>query len=371
MYDYMFGRSNSSLYLSFYTLQSLRKNILQHLQQYALYHAQIQAEFFSKLKEESEKTTCAAQNLIERVASLEQRFSLAERQLDSYEQRFEVQGGESRERKPEQYSSKISSLEQQLTQIQRRIEEVSVGYTASSGYGIDVRTGVLGASARYSGATPQQFETLSAKVTELNHSLDRCLSSSLDQELRLQLLERATYNGILLWKIDDFNRRRREAVDGVTPSLYSTPFYTSQHGYKMCARVYLNGDGLGKGTHLSFFFVILRGPFDALLVWPFKQKVTLTLINQAGKKHVTDSFCPDPHSSSFQRPGRKEMNIASGYPMFIRVEHVLNGGFIKDDCIFLKIAGIATDAHDAQCNASTSEVNPHLKFKICHSFYKR
>ena len=329
--------------LSLYTLQSLRKNILQHLQQYALYHAQIQAEFFLKLKEESEKTTYAAQNLIERVASLEQRFSLAERQLDSYEQRFEVQGGESRERKPEQYSSKISSLEQQLTQIQRRIEEVSVGYTASSGYGTDVRTGVLGASTRHSGATPQQFETLSAKVTELDHSLDRCLSSSLDQELRLQLLERATYNGILLWKIDDFNRRRREAVDGVTLSLYSTPFYTSRHGYKMCARVYLNGDGLGKGTHLSFFFVIMRGPFDALLVWPFKQKVTLTLINQAGKKHVTDSFRPDPHSSSFQRPGRKEMNIASGCPMFIRVEHLLNGGFIKDDCIFLRIVVDTSD----------------------------
>jgi len=249
-----------------------------------------------------------------------------------------VQGGESRERKPEQYSSKISSLEQQLTQIQRRIEEVSVGHTASSGYGTDVRAGVLGASARYSsGATPQQFETLSAKVTELG------LSSSLDQELRLQLLERTTYNGILLWKIDDFNRRRREAVDGVTLPLCSTPFYTSRYGYKMCAQVYLNGDGFGKGTHLSFFFVIMRGPYDTLLVWPFKQKVTLTLINQAGKKHVTDSFRPDPHSSSFQRPGRKEMNIASGCPMFIRVEHLLNGGFIKDDCIFLRIVVDTSD----------------------------
>ena len=228
------------------------------------------------------------------------------------------------------------SIIQHNVQVPQQLESLS------SDYGSDVHTGVLGASARYS-ATPQQFKTLSAKVAELDHSLDRCLSSSLDQELRLQLLERATYNGILLWKIDDFNRRRREAVDGVTLSLYSTPFYTSRHGYKMCARVYLNGDGLGKGTHLSFFFVIMRGPFDALLVWPFKQKVTLTLINQARKKHVTDSFRPDPHSSSFQRPGRKEMNIASGCPMFIRVEHLLNGGFIKDDCIYLRIVVDTSD----------------------------
>ena len=27
--------------------------------------------------------------------------------------------------------------------------------------------------------------------------------------------------------------------------------------YKMRVRVYLNGDGLGKGIHLNFFFVIV------------------------------------------------------------------------------------------------------------------
>ena len=126
-------------------------------------------------------------------------------------------------------------------------------------------------------------------------------------------------------------------MDGVTMSLYSIPFYTSRHGYKMCARVYLNGDGMGKGTHLSFFFVVMKGPFDALLPWPFKQKVTLTIINQAGKKHVTDTFRPDPQSNSFQRPTQKEMNVASGCPMFIRQDQLLNGGFVKDDCIFLRV----------------------------------
>jgi len=41
----------------------------------------------------------------------------------------------------------------------------------------------------------------------------------------------------------------------------------------MCARLYLNGDGMGKGTHVSLFFVIMRGAYDALLKWPFRQKV--------------------------------------------------------------------------------------------------
>ena len=56
-------------------------------------------------------------------------------------------------------------------------------------------------------------------------------------------------------------------------SLYSQPFYTDRYGYKMCGRVYLNGDGMGKGKHLSLFFVLMRGEYDALLEWPFRQKV--------------------------------------------------------------------------------------------------
>ena len=92
----------------------------------------------------------------------------------------------------------------------------------------------------------------------------------------------------------------------------------------MCAHIYLNGDSLGKNMHFSFF-VIMRGPYDALLPWPFRQKVTLTLLNQTGKKHVTDHFHPDPHSSSFQHPRKREVNISSSCPMFIRIEHFLNG----------------------------------------------
>lgn len=78
-----------------------------------------------------------------------------------------------------------------------------------------------------------------------------------DMDLRFQVLETASYNGVLIWKIRDYKRRKQEAVMGKTLSLYSQPFYTGYFGYKMCARVYLNGDGMGKGTHLSLFFCYL------------------------------------------------------------------------------------------------------------------
>ena len=40
----------------------------------------------------------------------------------------------------------------------------------------------------------------------------------------------------------------------------------------MCIRAYLNGDGSGYKTHLSLFFVVMKGEYDALLKWPFEYK---------------------------------------------------------------------------------------------------
>ena len=315
-----------------------------------------------ELRLREEKNADTVQHLMERVSSLETRASAVERLQDAIEQRVSLLD-DRKDRQVDRYGGRIESLEGQtvklhhdISQLQKRLDDTHVSPYGSyggsystnltSGYASDVLQTLGGASPLPSAAGvmgPQRIETLHTKILDLDHRLERVQSSSIDQELRLQLIERASYNGILIWKVDEFERRRKEAMEGVTLSLYSTPFFTSRHGYKMCARAYLNGDGLGKGTHLSFFFVIMRGPYDALLPWPFRQKVTLTLINQAGKKHQSDSFRPDPHSSSFQRPGRKEMNIASGCPMFIRIEHLLNGGFVKDDAIYLRVVVDTSD----------------------------
>ncbi|XP_026119277.1 TNF receptor-associated factor 3-like isoform X2 [Carassius auratus] len=167
-----------------------------------------------------------------------------------------------------------------------------------------------------------------------------------EMDLKLQVLETASFNGVLIWKIRDYKRRKQEAVVSKNLSLYSQPFYTGYFGYKMCARVYLNGDGMGKGTHLSLFFVVMRGEYDALLPWPFKQKVTLMLMDQGpARKHLGDAFKPDPHSSSFRRP-TVEMNIASGCPLFVAQTVLENGTYIKDDSIFIKVTVDTSDLPD-------------------------
>ena len=309
-----------------------------HFNEYQIQHIYLQADYSMVMKSQVDKINETTEHLSIRVSAVENQMSSVLVLLEGLKQIFENEHDrQNTTTKHADFVAHISSLHEKMGKLQEDMSNMIVAVQKSNegkeAITLSSHTSPLGA-----GRTEilERIENISVKTTELDHGLDRCLSSCLDQELRLQLLERATYNGVLVWKIDDFARRRKEAVDGVTMSLYSIPFYTSRHGYKMCARVYLNGDGMGKGTHLSFFFVVMKGPFDALLPWPFKQKVSLTIINQAGKKHVTDTFRPDPQSNSFQRPTQKEMNVASGCPMFIRHEQLLSGGFVKDDCIFLR-----------------------------------
>lgn len=147
---------------------------------------------------------------------------------------------------------------------------------------------------------------------------------------------RVSYNGESIWKISGVTRLRQEAILNTTRSFFSPPFYTSLAGYKCCGRLYLNGDGPAKGTHISLFFVILKGPFDALQTWPFCNKVSLMLLNQDGKDNHVESFKPDASSSSFQRP-TKDANVATGSPFFYSLNELESGGFLKDDTIFIRI----------------------------------
>ena len=77
---------------------------------------------------------------------------------------------------------------------------------------------------------------------------------------------------------------------------------------------------------------------DNLLTWSFCNVITMRLINQVdGREDVIESFESDVTSSSFMRL-KKDINIASGCPLFIIKDRFLNDGFIKDDTVFIGLS---------------------------------
>ncbi|XP_069465867.1 TNF receptor-associated factor 2 isoform X2 [Ambystoma mexicanum] len=182
----------------------------------------------------------------------------------------------------------------------------------------------------------EKIESLSTKVRQLERSIGMKDLALTEMEQRIIESEASTYDGVFIWKITEFARKRQEAIAGRSPAMFSPAFYTSKYGYKMCLRIYLNGDGTGRGTHLSLFFVVMKGQSDALLRWPFNQKVTLMLLDQNNREHIIDAFRPDVTSSSFQRPV-SDMNIASGCPLFCPISKLESkNSYMREDTIFIK-----------------------------------
>ncbi|XP_058158736.1 TNF receptor-associated factor 2 [Dasypus novemcinctus] len=221
----------------------------------------------------------------------------------------------------ESLERKTATFENIVCVLNREVERVAVTAEACS---------------RQHRLDQEKIEALSSKVQQLERSIGLKDLAMADLEQKMREMEASTYDGVFIWKITDFARKRQEAVSGRTPAIFSPAFYTSRYGYKMCLRIYLNGDGTGRGTHLSLFFVVMRGPNDALLRWPFTQKVTLMLLDQNNREHIIDAFRPDVTSSSFQRPV-SDMNVASGCPLFCPVSKTeAKNSYVRDDAIFIK-----------------------------------
>ena len=235
----------------------------------------------------------------------------------------------------------VRGLERSLAQLEGKTADHEVLFVESN-RSIEQANRSVGNLRRLVETDQETVRGLERRFEAIEHTLALRNVTLADLEEYIRQQEFSSYDGQLLWKITEFSRRRNEAVSGKQESFYSPCFLTSRYGFKMCARIHLNGDGMGRGTHISVFFVVMPGQYDAILHWPFKQKVTFMLLDQDNVEHVIDAFRPDPNSSSFQRP-RRETNIASGCPMFCSLTELNNHAYVRDDTMFLKIIVDTTD----------------------------
>ena len=111
----------------------------------------------------------------------------------------------------------------------------------------------------------EHVKSIFTKITELDQTLSKHESTLKEQadlikaqDKRVGDLEKIA-NSQLIWRIEDYSRKMKEAKAGNGDTLFSPTFTTSKHGYRLCASVCLNGDGKGKGTHMSVFISVLKG----------------------------------------------------------------------------------------------------------------
>ena len=129
------------------------------------------------------------------------------------------------------------------------------------------------------------------------------------------------------WVVEEVQQKRKP----IPYIYYSRPFYTAPNGpgYKMCLMLFMDGDGSGQGTHISFYAALMRGEHDSHLQWPFKKKVTLVLVSQDQQQQdIVKTVHPDPREfdGSFWQPSPNcNMNIPFGFPQFAPISVLQNG----------------------------------------------
>ena len=80
----------------------------------------------------------------------------------------------------------------------------------------------------------------------------------------------------------------------------------------MCLKVYPNGCGDGKGTHVSIFTYLMKGSYDDHLKWPFRGVVTIQIVNQARDHDHIEKIIPYNDQTLDRSAGRVTSGERSG-----------------------------------------------------------
>ena len=127
---------------------------------------------------------------------------------------------------------------------------------------------------------------------------------------------------------------------------YSPPFYTHQHGYKICLGVDANGSNTGKGTHVSVSVTVMAGDNDDKLQWPFVGDIILELVNWRKDKGHHSKTLSIGVVCGLDKVTEGTVGMSFGLCQFIShsclsYNRSTNTEFLRNDSLHLRVTQIA------------------------------
>ena len=197
-------------------------------------------------------------------------------------------------------------------------------------------------------AQKREWSNANSALTSVVEALKRewrAAKSELDSKVELQAKEiRRLTNETspFVWKITGFNEVLRLAKEGTKKSIYNE-FYTGKRGYKLKVRVDPDGDQSHRNRYLSAYVGIMKGHYDPILPWPFRQQVTFTVIDQqcdpSNRKNEvgilnTEQQIPGCFSG---RPTSEENPELRGVRRLISHKVLFTRRYVEYDTLFLRV----------------------------------
>uniref|UniRef100_A0A9J8DC89 TNF receptor-associated factor n=1 Tax=Cyprinus carpio carpio TaxID=630221 RepID=A0A9J8DC89_CYPCA len=173
-------------------------------------------------------------------------------------------------------------------------------------------------------------ETQKNQVTELRRKL-----SSLEEATRE--LEAQQYQGVYVWRLENFSLHLRNQEAGQPIVLHSPPFYTGRPGYKLCLRLHLQTPNAPRcSNYISLFVHTMQGEFDSQLSWPLQGTIRLAVLDQVEGEHHVEVMETKPDLQAFQRPTVLRNPKGFGYVTFLHLQVLQQRGFVKDDVLLVR-----------------------------------
>ena len=188
----------------------------------------------------------------------------------------------------------------------------------------------------------QNIEDLKKENQELRHSLEEKQKAT---EKEVEILREEPHRVRLTTGVPvDFHMKYEREKE----SIYSPSFYTHSSGYQMCIKLYPNGCGDGKETHVSVSTCLMRGPYDDHLKWPFRGEITVQIVNQARDHSHVENTIPyndETPDSAGRVVGKERANYGWGFHEFLPLTELhyntkKKTQYLKDDIMIVRVVSV-------------------------------
>ena len=168
----------------------------------------------------------------------------------------------------------------------------------------------------------------------------------------------------IVFRLSDFSNKK--SSDDIFCSL---PFYTSSEGYKMEIRVYPNGIGQAKETHVSVFVKVLAdGLYNDSLPWPFMGSFIIELLNQSADNN---HYSAQIHFGQSGSTPRSDRGISKFFPhLDLLWDPSKKTEYLKNDSLYFRITSLVVAPSHKPWLECAVTMNPSLKRMLSKEEYR-
>ena len=256
---------------------------------------------------------------------------------------------------------KLNSSQVQLVKQQVQLDEARVQLDDTR-VRLDETQVQLDETQAQLSSTQVQLKNTQETTRKLEEKLE-ALQTQLETKVNA---DKGADNKRFIWKIENFREILKQAKAGVKKEIVSDPFYTGCYGYKLKVIVLPYIEGLTQlDDSLYFGIASVESEYDDILPWPFRKKITFTVIDQnedlKERDNITADLRPSSKAPIFCGRPTGHLSFDSDRMFFVPHKRLQTRRYLLNDNLFLQVDVGPDDWLQYNTQETTSKLEEKLE----------